>query len=78
MMDADDIEKVNEWFDAHTEYYGTSRSEREYSVSQYDLESFADFLRENFLDLCCIRCYFGPGDSAIWFFREDLEKAEFY
>ena len=25
-----------------------------------------------------IRCYFGTGDSKIWFFREDLEKARFY
>ena len=78
MMYEEDIQKVNEWFDAHTEYYGTSRSEREYSIAQDDLESFADFLRENYPDLCCIRCYFGKEDSTIWFFREDLEKAEFY
>lgn len=48
MMYEEDISKVNEWFDAHTEYYGTSRTEREYSISQYDLDSFIDFLRENF------------------------------
>ena len=78
MMYEEDIQKVNEWFDAHTEYYGTSRSEREYSIAQYDLESFIDFLRENYPDLCYIRCCLGKEDSKIWFFREDLEKATFY
>lgn len=78
MMYEDDIKKVNDWFDAHTEYYGTSRTEREYSISQYDLDSFADFLHKEFPDLVGIRCYFGTGDSKIWFYREDLEKARFY
>ena len=78
MMYEDDIKKIDEWFDKHTEYYGTYHEDKEYSVSEYDLESFGNFLRENFPDLCYIRCYFGKGDSAIWFFRKDLEDAKFY
>lgn len=78
MMYEDDIQKVNEWFDRHTGYYGTSRSEREYSIFEYDLEDFTDFLRNEFPDLCYIRCHLGSGDSTVWFFKEDLENAEFY
>lgn len=77
-MFEDDIKKVDEWFANHTEYYGTYHNENEYSVCESDLESFADFLREEFPDLVGIRCYFGKGDSAIWFFRDDLEEARFY
>ena len=78
MMYEDDIQKVNEWFDRHTEFYGTSRSEREYNIFQEDLEDFTDFLRDEFPDLCYIRCYLGAGDSTVWFFKEDLENAQFY
>lgn len=42
------------------------------------MQEFADFLHKEFPDLVGIRCYFGTGDSKIWFFREDLEKASFY
>lgn len=77
-MYEDDIKKVDEWFENHTENYGTYHSYTEYSVCESDLESFSDFLREEFPDLVGIRCYFGKDDSAIWFFREDLEKARFY
>ena len=77
-MYEDDIKMVDEWFDKHTEYYDTSRSEREYSISIHDLDSFADFLRENFPDLCYINCHFGTGHTAIWFHRDDLERAKFY
>lgn len=78
MMYEEDIQKVNEWFDNHQEYLGTSRHGREYSVDQYDLECFTDFLREEFPDLVGIRCYIGTGDVNIWFFKDDLEKAQFY
>ena len=50
----------------------------EYAVCADDLEDFSDFLRENFPDMIGIRCYFGKGDSAIWFFRDDLEEVRFY
>jgi len=78
MMNEEDIAKVNEWFDRHTENYGTYRTDREYSLSDWDMQEFSDFLQEEFPDLVGIRCYIGTGDSNIWFFREDLEKAEFY
>jgi len=78
MMCKEEIQKVDEWFDNHTDNYGTYRTEREYSVDEFDLESFTDFLRNEFPDLVGIRCYIGTGDSKIWFFRDDLEKAEFY
>lgn len=78
MMDKDDIKMVDEWFNNHTEYYGTSHVADEYTISQYDLESFTDFLADNFPDLCCLRCFLGTGDASIWFFKRDLEKAEFY
>ena len=79
-MDEDDIKKVDEWFDRHTESYGTYHSEKDdcYSVDTADLGDFSDFLREAFPDLIRIRCFFGNGDSAIWFFRSDLEEARFY
>lgn len=77
-MYEDDIKKVNEWFDKHTESYGTYRTEREYSVDSYDFKPFADFLGEEFPDLCYIRCHLGTGDSAIWFFEDDLKEACFY
>lgn len=78
MMYEDDIAKVDNWFDRHTENYGTYRIDREYSLSDWDMQEFADFLRKEFPDLIGIRCYFGTGDSKVWFFREDLEKASFY
>lgn len=78
MMYEEDIAKIDSWFDKHTENYGTYRTDREYSLSDWDMQEFADFLRKEFPDLVGIRCYIGTGDSNIWFFREDLEKAEFY
>ena len=78
-MYEDDIKKVDEWFNNHTENYGTYHSDIDYySVCKSDLESFSDFLREEFPDLVGIRCYFGNSDSTIWFFREDLKEASFY
>lgn len=77
-MYEEDIKKVNDWFDKHTENYGTYRTDREYSLSDRDMQEFADFLHKEFPDLIGIRCYFGTGDSNIWFYREDLEKASFY
>lgn len=78
MMYEEDIQKINEWFDEHSEYFGTARSDREYSVDKYDLDCFTDFLRKEFPDLIGIRCYIGTGDANIWFFKDDLEHAKFY
>lgn len=77
-MYENEIKLVDEWFDAHVENYGTYHSDNEYSICANDLEDFSDFLRENFPDMVGIRCYFGKCDSAIWFFRDDLEKVRFY
>ena len=82
-MREEDIKKVDEWFDSHTEHFGTChsfstyRNDDEYSVGHSDLEAFSDFLRDEFPDLVSIVCFFGKGDSAIWFFREDLRNAQF-
>ena len=77
-MYEEDIAKIDSWFDRHTENYGTYRTDGEYSLSDWDMQEFADFLHNEFPDLVGIRCYFGTGDSKVWFFREDLEKARFY
>ena len=77
-MYEEDIAKIDNWFDRHTENYGTYRTEREYSVDEYDLKDFTRFLEQEFPDIVGIRCYIGTGDSNIWFFRDDLEKASFY
>ena len=77
-MFEDDIKKVNEWFDAHTENYGTYHMDTCYSICEFDLEAFADFLNKEFPDLVGLRCYFGRGDTAIWFFEEDLKDVHFY
>ena len=76
-MYEEQIEQIDAWFDSHTENYGTYHSDNCYSVSEFDLESFKDLLREEFPDLIGIRCFIGTGDSAIWFFEDDLRNAQF-
>lgn len=78
MMYEDDIKLVDEWFEKHTEYYGTNHEGNEYTVSQYDIEDFSDFLRDTFPDLAYIRCCFGTCDASIWFYKQDLKEAQFY
>ena len=69
-MYEDDIKLIDEWFEAHTENYGTYHNDNEY-------REFTDFLRDKFPDMVGIRCYIGTGDSAIWFFEEDLKATQF-
>lgn len=76
-MDEDDIELIDEWFNAHVSSYGTYHSDNEYSVCADDIDEFSDFLRENFPDMVGIRCCCGTRDSGIWFFRDDLEQVRF-
>lgn len=78
MMYEDDIRLINRWFETHKEHYGTDHVGNEYTVSKYDMESFTDFLRDNFPDLCYIRCCIGTGDANIWFHTDDLKEATFY
>ena len=77
-MYIDDIEEINQWFDEHNENYGTYHNDDEYSICADDIEPFTDFLRDRFPDLVGVRCYIGKEDSAIWFFKKDLEDARFY
>lgn len=77
-MSERDIEKINKWFDEHTEYYGTYQANGEYSLGDLDIEAFGDFLSREFPDLMGFRCYFGIGNSHIWFYKQDLKKATFY
>lgn len=77
-MYEDDIRKVDEWFESHTDYYGTYHEDEEYGINHSDLEAFSDFLRQEFPDLASIRCYFSKGDTSIWFHLDDLKKARFY
>lgn len=44
-------------------------------VSAGDFEDFADFLRENVLDLICIHGKIG--NDGVWFSTAELEKAVF-
>ena len=76
-MSEDDIKLIDKWFDEHAENYGTSHYDNEYAVCAYDLKDFSDFLQNNFPDMIGLRCYFGKGDSAIWFFKDDLESMHF-
>lgn len=78
MMSREEIKLVDDWFEKHTECYGTSHVNDEYTVDSYDLEAFTDFLRDNFPDLCYIRCNLGTGDENIWFHTSDLQEAKFY
>lgn len=77
MMYKDDIKKVDEWFEEHTEFYGTYHEGDDYSISHHDIEDFTKFLWREFPGLIGIRCYIGTGDGNIWFFGEDLEQADF-
>jgi hypothetical protein len=74
----EDIEKVDKWFEKNADNYSTSHVEDEYVIGEDKLESFTDFLREEMPDLVGIPCYFGKGDVSIWFFKRDLERAEYY
>ena len=76
-MNDEEIKIVDEWFASHTDNYGTYHTDGEYSLSQFDIEPFTDFLREKFPDMVGIRCFIGSGDSNIWFFRKDLEEVWF-
>jgi len=78
MMYEDDIKKVDEWFEKHTENFGTCHSDDCYLISEYDLQDFTRFLGENFPDMIGIRCYIGKDNSNVWFFKDDLERTPFF
>lgn len=77
----DDIKAVREWFDSEDRVFSYCHTEAEDGedvmfVAASDFEDFADFLRENILDLICIPGKIG--NDGVWFSSEDLEKAKFY
>lgn len=77
----DDIKAIREWLrdDKRTfSYCHTEEDDGEdvMFVSADDFEDFADFLRENVLDLICIPGKIG--NDGVWFSTVDLEKAKFY
>ena len=69
MMYEEDIQKVDEWFDAHTEYYGTSRSEREYSIDSYDIDDFTNITSASTLEHTRVPCVFLEKSGRICFSR---------
>lgn len=77
-MYEDSIKKLNEWFDdKENRSFDTGYNEfGEYSISQYDIDDFCNYLRENEPDLCYINIKISGG--GIWFFRTDLESAYYY
>ena len=81
MMYKDQIKELNKWFRKHKDY-GTYHHTKQvhgedvYCVSQYDIDKFNDYLRENEPDLIGIPCMVGGG--GIWFTSEDLENARYY
>jgi hypothetical protein len=75
-MYEEDIQELNKWFNDEDRSYDTGYNEcGEYTVSQYDVDDFCDYLRENEPDLVGIRCMVGGG--GMWFQHEDLEKARY-
>lgn len=80
-MYKDQIKELNKWFRKHNNY-GTYHHTKQvhgedvYCVSQYDIDEFNDYLRENEPDLIGIPCMVGGG--GIWFTSEDLENARYY
>lgn len=78
-MYEDDIKAIRDWlFERPDCYCHTEEDDDEdvMFVSADDFEDFADFLRENVLDLICIPGKIG--NDGVWFSTVDLKKAKFY
>lgn len=81
MMGDDEIKKVQDWCkdEEHTfSYCHTEEDDGEdvIFVLSYDFKEFADWLRENVLDLLYVPGKIG--NDGVWFSASDLEKAKFY
>ena len=77
----DDIKAVQDWCKNEERIYSYCHTEEEDGedvifVSAYDYEEFADWLRENVLDLLYIPGKIG--NDGVWFSSADLEKSKFY
>lgn len=77
----DDIKAVQEWCKNEERTFSYCHTEEDDGedvifVSMYDFKEFADWLRENVMDLICIPGKIG--NDGVWFSSADLEKAKFY
>lgn len=77
----DDIKAIRDWLNDEERPYCYCHTEEDDGedvmfVSMYDYQEFADFLRENVVDLIYIRG--NIGNDGVWFSTDDLEKARFY
>lgn len=78
-MHDDDIKAIQDWCrNKKLSYCHTEEDDGEdvIFVSMYDFEEFADWLRENVLDLIYIPGKIG--NDGVWFSSADLEKSRFY
>lgn len=79
-MYKENVKALNAWFRKHKSY-GTYHHTKQvhgedvYAVSQYDVDEFCDYLRENEPDIVGIPCM--VGDSGIWFTSENLEETDY-
>ena len=76
MINEDTIKKLNKWIDDEERYSETSHTNGQYSISQYDVDEFCDFLTENEPDLIGIPCMVCA--EGIYFEEEDLNKSIHY
>ena len=77
----EDIKAIREWLNSEEHTFSYSHTEEDDGedvmfVSSDDFEDFADYLRENVLDLISIPGKIG--NDGVWFSTSDLEKAKFY
>lgn len=80
-MYEDDIKAVMEWCNAEEHTFSYAHTDEDDGedvifVATNDYVEFADWLRENILDLICIRGKIG--NDGVWFSKDDLEKAKFF
>lgn len=77
----DDVKAIQEWCNDNEHTFSYCHTEEDDGedvifVSMYDFEEFADWLRENVLDLIYIPGKIG--NDGVWFSSADLEKSRFY
>lgn len=77
----DDIKAIRDWCNSDERTWSYSHTEENDGediifVSMYEFEEFADWLRENAMDLIYIPGKIG--NDGVWFSSTDLERAKFY
>ena len=80
-MTDDDIKAIRDWCKSDERTWSYSHTEEDDGedvifVSMYEFEEFADWLRENVMDLIYIPGKIG--NDGVWFSSTDLERAKFY